>query len=135
LVRSSNKPYLSIRLAPGLSDAEIERVQGQHGFIFPPDLRLLLQTALPLTDDPRDFPNWRDGDPWIHRSLEEPRSCVCYGVRGFGFWWDGWGERPASPKDASWLAYNAMSSMPRLIPIYGHRYVSGHPAAAGNPVM
>jgi hypothetical protein len=124
-----------IRLEPGLTDHEIESIQSKHGLVFPPDLRLLLQTALPLTDDARDFPDWRHGDSMLHSSLEVPRSCIECAVRDDGFWWSGWGDRPAAARDAALLSYRAMGVMPRLIRIYSHRYISSYPALAGNPVM
>lgn len=46
-VTAETKPY-RVEFEPGLSDAEVEQVERQHGFRFPPDLRAFLQTAMPV---------------------------------------------------------------------------------------
>ncbi len=46
------------RLDTGLSDSEIEAIQGRFGFTFPPDLRAVLQFAVPVG---KQFPSWRNG--------------------------------------------------------------------------
>ena len=134
LMTRATKLY-SLRLMPGLSNHEIETIEQRHGFTFPLDLRLLLQTALPLTDDTRDFPNWRDGDAWLEHKLADPFSCVEYGVSEFDFWWKEWGKRPKSPTAAVALAADFLAAMPKLIPVYAHRYLPSIPTLAGNPVM
>jgi hypothetical protein len=48
----------------GLSDAEVRRAEENYGVRFPPDLRALLQTALPLSFP---FPIWRVADDPIAR--------------------------------------------------------------------
>src|SRR5690349_16030003 len=61
-----------IRFDPGLTDAEVDRIEQKYRFYFPPDLRALLQYALPLEDPGPwsgtpvglsapigEFPDWR----------------------------------------------------------------------------
>src|SRR5205814_9942079 len=43
-------------LERGLSNEELRDVELHHAFQFPPDLRLFLATALPVSSG---FPNWR----------------------------------------------------------------------------
>jgi hypothetical protein len=47
-----------VRFEAGLTDEEIHGIEGEYAFSFPPDLRLFLQFALPVSED---FPNWRTG--------------------------------------------------------------------------
>ena len=37
-----------IRFGPGLTDAEVEQVERNFGWLFPDDLLMLLQYALPI---------------------------------------------------------------------------------------
>jgi hypothetical protein len=47
-----------VRLGRGLTDAEVERVERRFGWLFPEDLLMLLQYALPTS---KGFPDWRSG--------------------------------------------------------------------------
>src|SRR4051794_40802585 len=78
---------------PGLTDDEITRIEGVHGFRFPPDFRLFLQTALPVTGG---FPNWRsesDNDLRYHY-LDRPSRGILFDVEHNDFWSNEWGPRP-----------------------------------------
>ncbi|HEY8971766.1 MAG TPA: hypothetical protein VIM64_21845 [Puia sp.] len=46
----------NVTLERGLTDEEIGQVEAKYAIRLPPDLRLLLQTALPVSTG---FPNWR----------------------------------------------------------------------------
>jgi len=51
------------------------------------------------------------------------------------FWWPAWGTRPTVLSEALIVAKAAMAQVPRLIPVYGHRYLPSEPHLAGNPVF
>jgi hypothetical protein len=122
-----------IALAKGLSDAEVDRVQSTYDFQFPPDLRELLQHALPTG---QGFPNWRNGsDAVIRTYLSWPAEGICFDVEENAFWMEGWGPRPAHTSEALVIAKQETSKAPMLIPIYGHRYIPDEPHLSGNPVF
>jgi hypothetical protein len=80
-------------IKPGLTDTELAAVEGEFGFSFADDHRAFLAAGLPWG---RGWPDWRDGD---HGELRErlalPVEGVLFDVVKNGFWYDGWGRRPA----------------------------------------
>ncbi|WP_432008306.1 hypothetical protein [Streptomyces parvus] len=129
-------------LEPGLSDAEFDRIEAEYGIVFAPGHRGFLAAGLPVGraappeegESPRNpWPDWRDGDPelireWLGRPVEELLFSVEHG------WWlpgGRWGQRPADPAEAVAAARAALASVPKLIPLHGHRYLA---AGAGKTV-
>ena len=108
-------------------------MESRFGFRFPPDLRGLLQTALPR--GPR-FPDWRDPEsPALLDWLAGPFEGIAFDIENAAFWWDPWGPRPAALSDAIAVAKAAVACAPLLIPIFGHRFIPAEPELAGNPVF
>jgi hypothetical protein len=108
-------------------------VESSFGFRFPPDLRALLQFALPVS--PR-FPNWRD-DPEesLRERLAWPAGSAAFDIEQNAFWLDEWGPRPEDLRAAIEIAEREIAKAPKLIPIYGHRFIPEEPHVAGNPVF
>jgi hypothetical protein len=122
-----------IALEPGLSDEEVERVQQRFRFRFPPDLRALLCTALPVSSR---FPNWRSAlDDDLDTLLDWPADGICFDIQHGNFWLEAWGPRPFDTDEACTVAREHIAHAPTLIPIFGHRYIPDEPAEAGNPVF
>lgn len=123
-----------VRFAPGLSDAEVAEVEARYGFRFPPDLRSLLQFALPINDD---FYDWRaEPESQIRRMLSLPFDGMAeFLVSEVRFWPEAWGPRPSDDWEALKAAQSHVERAPRLIPIYAHRYIPERPAQSGNPVF
>ncbi|MBY0459424.1 MAG: hypothetical protein K2V38_19040 [Gemmataceae bacterium] len=120
-------------MADGLSEAETKDIEYQFGFHFPPDLRALLQTGLPVGDW---FPDWRGGDvARLECDLNWPLEGMQFDIKNNAFWLGEWGPRPASLADAFEVAARAVAAAPRLIPVYSHRYIPADPPKAGNPVF
>jgi hypothetical protein len=126
----------------GLSDPEVETIERSYGFTFPPDLRLLLQTALPVSDD---FPNWR-ADPYTpiiksiaHFTLMDrfnwPYEGIRFDIEHANYWKGEWGKRPSSLEKAFEVAREHISQVPTLIPIFAHRYIPDDPLLPDNPVF
>jgi hypothetical protein len=128
-----------VALGAGLTDEEFARAEAVHRFRFPPDLRSLLACALPLNTAERNapqFPDWRNpASPAILDQLTWPFEGIAFDIENNSFWWGAWGPRPAALSDAVAVAKAAVEAAPRLIPIYGHRYLPAEPEAAGNPVF
>ena len=122
-----------VLLAPGLTDAEVDEVQERFGFRFPPDLRALLQYALPIAPG---FPNWRDESEESLRSrLDWPRDGTLFDIEHNAFWMDEWGPRPDNLATAFEVASQEIAIAPVLIPVFSHRYIPEEPHLSGNPVF
>ena len=122
-----------VTLRPGLTPKELERAEEIHRFRFPPDLRSLLSHALPRGPD---FPDWRKPkSAALIRQMTWPFRGMAFDIERNAFWWPPWGPRPAALADALALAKSAVEAAPRLIPIFGHRYLPAEPEEAGNPVF
>jgi hypothetical protein len=122
-----------VEFDPGLTDAEVERTQQQFDFVFPPDLRELLQVALPRGTQ---FPDWRSGDVARLRDwLDVPRRGILFDVEYNDYWHPDLNARPCMLEDALSVASEGVKAAPRLIPVFGHRMIPAEPHQAGNPVF
>lgn len=116
-----------------MSDAEVSAVEVAYGFRFPPDLRALLQHALPVG---RGFPNWRSGpESDLKDRLAWPLEGLRFDVEHNAVWLSGWGARPAPLRDAIARLRRLVAEAPTLVPVYGHRFIPANPWAEGNPVL
>jgi hypothetical protein len=52
-----------------------------------------------------------------------------------GFWPASWGERPSDSRVAEDLAREQLARVPRLVPIYSHRYLAAGRTHAPSPVF
>lgn len=122
----------------GLSDNEIKLVEERFGVIFPPDLAMLLQTALPVSEK---FVPWREGirsqakADKIKNWLEQPLQGMLFDIEHNGYWFDDWGPQPVCKNKQIDLAVNYFHSYPKLIPIYAHRFIPSQPVEADNPIF
>ena len=120
-------------IATGLTDTELERAEAVIGGKFPPDLREFLAFGLPIG---KRAPNWREPDSEsIREQLAWPFDGMAFDIENNVFWLRDWGPRPTELKDALEIARKHVSAAPKLIPIFGHRYIPAEPELAGNPVF
>src|SRR5687768_1285375 len=120
-----------VLLEPGLTSRQIEAVEEMHSFRFPPDLRALLETALPVG---RTFPDWRaPNSASIGERLSWPADGICFDIEHNDFWFEKWCPRPGSVAEAQAKAREEIRKHPALIPIFSHRYLPATPCEAGNP--
>jgi hypothetical protein len=118
---------------PGLTEAELAAVEQEFGFSFADDHRAFLAESLPTG---RGWPDWRDGDrDQLREKLAMPVEGVLFDVAENGFWYEGWGPRPAETADAVAVARRLLMTVPRLVPVYGHRYLPAGRGTAGHPVL
>lgn len=132
---------------PGLTDAEIARIEQEYGFEFADDHRAFLAAALPLNGPvveeegvsrarERPWPEWRDGDPdALRECLAWPVDGVLFDVECNGMWHRTWGERPAGLDEALETARFQLAQVPKMVPVYGHRYLPAGRGAFGHPVL
>lgn len=122
-------------LASGLSGDELDELEEEWGLDLPPDHRLMLSIAMPL-DSAGRWPNWRDGDREVLRKrVRWPVEGVLFDVEHNAFWHPAWPDRPSGLGDALALADSLLVEVPKLSPLYGHRYLPTQPPEAGNPVL
>lgn len=136
----------------GLSDDEIQQIESDYEFRFPPDLRSLLQFALPISES---LPNWRRG--WMARPIIEwqdrtpivrghnsisirdwfagPADGICFDVEHNALWMAEWGGRPEDLSTAQAVARRKLAQAPKLIPVYSHSFLPSQPYDSGNPVL
>ena len=126
-----------VQFVPGLSDDEVIGVETRFDFRFPPDLRALLQRAMPISGSrKRGFPDWRDGLVQnILGRLNWPAEGISIDIEHNDFWKGSWGTKPDDLQKAFHIARAAIADAPRLIPIFGHRYIPSEPHEEGNPVF
>jgi len=122
----------------GLSDSDVLQIESKFGFKFPPDLKLFLQTALPISDK---FVNWRlglqssDEEQAIVERLNWPMDGMLFDIQHNNFWHESWGTIPINQDDKIEIAKQRYKTYPKLIPIYAHRYIPSKPCENGNPIF
>ncbi|MFS8104507.1 hypothetical protein LFM09_46120 [Lentzea alba] len=130
-----------VDIQPGLTDAEFDVIEERFGFEFANDHRAFLASGLPVWtvgDDSPDkaswgWPNWREPDT-VQRQLDHPMWVVLDGVEK-GCWPSGWGKRPADPEQAIAKARTRYLEVPRMVPVYAHRYLPAGRGTSGHPVL
>lgn len=122
----------------GLSNFEVWQIEKKFNFVYPPDFKLFLQTALPVSDS---FVNWRLGmnskieEENIFSRLNSPLDGMLFDVIENNFWYEDWGKIPEKDDDKLKIAKKHYLSYPKLIPIYAHRFIPCSPNEEGNPVF
>jgi hypothetical protein len=127
------RPDVLERCDPGLTNSEVDAVQRKFGFTFPPDLRNVLQFALPVG---KGFPNWRaDAEEDLRSWMNGPLDGIWFDVEHAGFWLSDWCLEPKDGQSRYSLLKHAIEASPRLIPVFMHRYIPSEPNTVGNPVF
>ena len=122
-------------LGPALTEARLLELEREHAVRIPAELRALLSVAVPLAEG---FTPWGDDDESCARRVDAfswPEVGVLFDVEHNAFWLDAWGPRPAETPAAIARARRHMSSVPALVPVYGHRYLACEPELVGSPVL
>lgn len=118
----------------GLSDEEFERIEGEFGIEFAADHRAFLAAGVPMGSG--GWPDWRSGDPKrLRRQLDWPIEGVLFDVEHCRFWVEDWGDRPDAMADALVVAARHLAEVPRMVPVYGHRYLPSGRENWGHPVL
>jgi hypothetical protein len=133
-----------VQVEPGLTEAELEDAERRFGFQFADDHRAFLAAGLPVwatgQDDHPDkaswgWPRWRDhGSEELRRQVEWPVECVRSAISG-GHWPDGWGRRPSDQERMEAKVARLLAAVPRMVPVYAHRYLPAGRGTSGHPVL
>jgi len=127
-----------IQFDNGLTTDEIKQIETKFDFLFPPDLKRFLQLGLPIS---KGFINWRQGlnnakiINEIESILDWPLEGMLFDLKNNDFWVNSWGDKPANYEEKEIKARQKYLTFPKLIPIYGHRYIPTEPMEEGNPVF
>jgi hypothetical protein len=118
-------------VSAGLTDAELAAIEREFGFTFAADHRAFLAAGVPSG---RGWPDWRGPDrDALRERLAGPVEGVLFDVAQNDFWYEGWGPRPGSVDDAVVIARKYLLTVPRMVPVFGHRYLPA--GIAGHPVL
>jgi hypothetical protein len=130
-------------IGPGLTDAEFARIERDYEFEFADDHRGFLAAGLPLNAPPEQgqtrrgpWPDWRDGDPdGLRGQLDWPVEGALFDVENNDLWLSAWGRRPSGTREALDAARRHLILAPKMIPVYGHRYLPAGRGTHGHPVL
>ena len=128
-------------IGPGLTDAEFARIERDYEFEFADDHRAFLAAGLPLkTPEPYErgnpWPDWRDGDPGdLRERLDRPVDGALFDVQYNALWHPSWGRRPADMSTVLSTARRHLARAPKMIPVWGHRYLPAGRGTYGHPVL
>lgn len=121
------------RLEPGLSDEEVSQIQSRLAFTFGPEHREFIQTVVPVGEW---WPDWRnDAEENLRERLDWPVEGVLFDVHNNGFWPASWGDCPDGKDDREREARANLDRVPRLVPVYSHRYLTSDPQFDPSPVF
>jgi len=135
IVRLKDQSY---HFDKGLSNSEVSEIERQFLFQFPPDLRIFLQTSLPIS---AGFPNWRQSleegtaRNLVLKQLSWPLEGMLFDVEENNLWLDEWEEKPDTTAERIKIITQHFRAYPTLIPIFGHRYIPNTPFESGNPIF
>lgn len=137
----------------GLSEEQIAAVERQWSLRFPPDYRLFL-ARLHAVDRPMRCRSWKyslSGEPTLHDNtsfyhwltesaliqdrLDALIDGLQFDVENNELWRPSWGPKPATASARAERVSELVGSAPRLIPVFGHRYLLAEPSQAGNPIF
>ena len=121
-----------IEFAQGLSEEELARAEGYLEAPFPPELRLLYSTALPVGEA---FANWRDPVAEVRWTAEWIDGAFAFDIEHNSWWPPFWGVRPEGIDEALRILREALASAPPLVHISGHRFMTSEPRGDRNPVL
>lgn len=135
-------------IGPGLSRAELDRIERDYGFEFADDHRAFLSAGLPFNPAPRvsvegvyyawekPWPDWRNGDPvQLRERIAWPVQSMLFDVEHDALWHPSWGQRPADISEAVASARAHLDQAPKLVPVYAHRYLPAGHGTCCHPVL
>ena len=128
----------NITLYDGLTDEEFEKIEKFYSIKFPISLRTLYKSFLP------EFYNWRDFSEEnvnkIKYYLNWPIEGILFDIQNNGFWKKCFGQITNDINENKKIALEFLENsnnetVPKLIPVYAHRYVPCYPDIMDIPVI
>ncbi len=125
-----------VSFANGLCDDDYSFIYEQYHIIFPPDLKELLSSSQPISSG---FIIWSDKSSsnidFINKMIDWPIESILFDVINNSFWYKYWGEKPKSIEESIITAKSELLKVPKMIPIFKHRYIPMSPSENNNPVF
>lgn len=120
-------------IAPGLSTKELQRIESHFDIIIPPDYKEFLSEWLPLW---KNFVDWRYKDISLFQPLFDwPIESILFNVKMDNYWHSNFWIQSDSLQENQNIARQYLESLPKLMPIYWHRYIPTFPLRSGNPII
>lgn len=119
----------------GYTQTELDDIQAKWKLRFPPDLVALYreQRQVVLFDE---FDWLKAPDKTIRQMLDWPADSFCFDAEyNPKSWWPEWGVLPTELEERFKIVRQKIAEAPKLIPVFGHRYIPEVPHEAGNPVF
>lgn len=117
----------------GLSSEDVTKIQNELGFMLPEDFVYLLQN---IQDSGGVLFPW---SKFEKKKYDEKIEWVIHGIKfdveKNALWLSRWGERPEDLSAAYEIVEKDFSTWPKLLPIFGHRFLAAEPCQNGNPVF
>lgn len=109
-----------------MSDDQVLTAEQTFGVKFPKPMKYALNVGLPSK-----CYNWGDlsnkNIDKINEALGWPLEGLIFDVEFNNFWLDTWGKKPSSLEDAINITKEQFLKVPKLIPIFSHRYIPQEP--------
>jgi hypothetical protein len=133
---NSNNPFgprSPIFGAQGLKSSELGMIEEQLGFDLPNDMKFLLENL----DDSNNLNfSWKNFDIKMYeKSIERIISGIEFDIENNGTWLSRWGDRPMNMAEAKSIVREDFKLWPRLVPVFGHRYLAVDPCLSNNPIF
>jgi hypothetical protein len=89
---------------------------------------------LALVERP-SFYHWTDGEQHIGDALEQVVYGLIFDVEYNNLWPESWGTKPNTADEREQHVRALVADAPKLIPVFGHRFLLAEPCQVGNPVF
>ena len=135
---------------PGLESRQIDALEERWQLRFPADYRRFLGllnapdrpmvctawrgNTLLLRDDHPSFYDWQRDEAALIRAREWPLQGILFDVEQNGLWRGSWGPKPRENEVRQALT-RLIAASPKLIPVFGHRYILEETSGVGSPVL
>lgn len=111
-----------VEVVAGLDDADITAISEAFGVPMPNELELLLRAGLPVS---ANWTDWRKGAATIHQETNAWLDrAFAFDIEHNDYWHPSLGIRPNHLDDAIAQAVAVLRTMPPVIPIYAHRFLT-----------
>lgn len=117
-------------LGPGYTAKQLAAIEARYGFGFNRDHAAVLRQVTP-----EGWTDWLGDEQHVRKMLSWPVEGLLFDVEVNGVWFSEWGERPKATSQALELVRQRLARVPRLVPIYRHRYIPAAPEPTGAPVL
>lgn len=125
-----------VKIDCGLTLDEINKAETFYNIKFHPDHRGLIRAGLFADENGYNWHDYSDKNiARIREMLDWPQEGILFDIEFNNFWMTKLGQKPADLTQAKEIFTNWYKlNVPRLIPIYSHRYMSSEPDKLGAPV-